>query len=140
MSREREREHRRAANSRPYPNPTEIFQSKQQRVYGPISSQVDNTQQPEAGPSGTQSLEMADDTVGPEPSLDGSDDVNIEADFSDAAKRLDVHFYSRAGAFDIIDITTVQALVGRVKDVSNSWAIIDRSGVLARAQWANDGD
>ncbi|KAJ7474677.1 hypothetical protein B0H11DRAFT_1728327, partial [Mycena galericulata] len=47
---------------------------------------------------------------------------------------LDVHFYSRAGALDIIDITTVQALVGRVKDVSNSWAIIDRSGVLARAQ------
>ncbi|KAJ7232991.1 hypothetical protein B0H12DRAFT_1028765 [Mycena haematopus] len=49
---------------------------------------------------------------------------------------LDIHFYSRAGALDVIDITTVQSLVGRVKDVSNEWAIIDRSGALARAEWA----
>ncbi|KAJ7342463.1 hypothetical protein DFH08DRAFT_782878 [Mycena albidolilacea] len=53
---------------------------------------------------------------------------------------LDVHFYSRAGALDVIDITTVQSLVGRVKDVSNEWAIIDRSGVLARAEWDGEND
>jgi hypothetical protein len=35
---------------------------------------------------------------------------------------LDIHFYSRQGALDVMDITSVQALVGRVKDVSNEWA------------------
>lgn len=53
---------------------------------------------------------------------------------------LDIHFYSRAGALDVIDITSVQALVGRVQDLSNEWAVIDRSGVLARAQWLGDDE
>ncbi|KAJ7362705.1 hypothetical protein DFH08DRAFT_910807 [Mycena albidolilacea] len=53
---------------------------------------------------------------------------------------LDVHFYSRAGALDVIDIITVQSLVGRVKDVSNEWAVIDRSGVLARAEWVGENN
>ncbi|KAJ6607075.1 hypothetical protein B0H10DRAFT_2228290 [Mycena sp. CBHHK59/15] len=51
---------------------------------------------------------------------------------------LDIHFYSREGSLDVIDITSVQALVGRVKDVSNEWAIIDRSGVLAQAEWVGE--
>ncbi|KAJ7278027.1 hypothetical protein C8J57DRAFT_1449122 [Mycena rebaudengoi] len=46
---------------------------------------------------------------------------------------LDIHFILRTGGLDVIDITSVQALVGRVKDVSDDWAIIDRSGALARA-------
>ncbi|KAF8205477.1 hypothetical protein K438DRAFT_1579180 [Mycena galopus ATCC 62051] len=50
---------------------------------------------------------------------------------------LDIHFYSRLGALDVIDVTSVQSLVGRVKD-SREWAIIDRSGSLARAIWTAD--
>ncbi|KAJ7449349.1 hypothetical protein B0H11DRAFT_1608111, partial [Mycena galericulata] len=48
---------------------------------------------------------------------------------------LDIHFYLNTGALDVIDITmtSVQSLVGRVKNRSNEWAIIDRSGALARA-------
>jgi hypothetical protein len=51
---------------------------------------------------------------------------------------LDIHFYSRRGALDLIDITTVQSLVGRIGLENSEWAIIDRSGSLARAVWAGD--
>ncbi|KAJ7136243.1 hypothetical protein C8R46DRAFT_1322470 [Mycena filopes] len=47
---------------------------------------------------------------------------------------LDIHFYTRSGALDVVDITSLQALVGRVQ-IPGGWAIIDRSGALARAQW-----
>jgi hypothetical protein len=51
---------------------------------------------------------------------------------------LDIHFFSKERqSFDIIDITSVQCLVGRVKR-GTSWAIIDRSGKLAQAR-AQDG-
>lgn len=53
---------------------------------------------------------------------------------------LDIHFISRMGNLDVIDITSVQALVGRVQDMSGDWAIIDRSGVLARAEWKGEED
>jgi hypothetical protein len=53
---------------------------------------------------------------------------------------LDIHFYDRSGGLDVIDITSVQCLVGRVRDVSDEWAIIDRSGALARADWQEEGD
>ncbi|KAK1216589.1 hypothetical protein PQX77_020781 [Marasmius sp. AFHP31] len=49
---------------------------------------------------------------------------------------LDIHSYSNDGALDVVDITTVQCLVGRVKlpdGNDEKWAIIDRSGSLARA-------
>lgn len=47
---------------------------------------------------------------------------------------LDIHFYSRMGALDIVDITTLQCVVGRVRDTQpGTWGIIDRSGTLARA-------
>jgi hypothetical protein len=36
------------------------------------------------------------------------------------------------GQLDVVDITCVQCLVGQMKD-GNMWAILDRSGVLARA-------
>ncbi|KAI0326297.1 hypothetical protein GY45DRAFT_1259252 [Cubamyces sp. BRFM 1775] len=45
---------------------------------------------------------------------------------------LDIHYYSRDSSTDLVDITTVQCLVGRVRD-RNQWAIIDRSGTLSRA-------
>ncbi|KAH6917796.1 hypothetical protein BKA70DRAFT_1245317, partial [Coprinopsis sp. MPI-PUGE-AT-0042] len=53
---------------------------------------------------------------------------------------LNVHFYANLGALEVVDITTIQALVGRVPDGSHGWAIIDRSGNLARAIGAEDED
>ncbi|KAJ7256046.1 hypothetical protein C8J57DRAFT_1075207 [Mycena rebaudengoi] len=50
---------------------------------------------------------------------------------------LDIHFYSWVGQLDVIDMTSVQCLVGRVKN-GDEWAIIDRSGDLARADWAGE--
>jgi len=47
-------------------------------------------------------------------------------------ERLDIKHYSAEGAVHVIDITSVQCLVGRIRD-RNRWAIIDRSGSLARA-------
>lgn len=55
-------------------------------------------------------------------------------------RHLDIHFYSRHGGLDVIDITSVQCLVGRVQDLSDEWAIIDRSGSLARAEWQGEDD
>ncbi|KAF7347089.1 hypothetical protein MVEN_01462900 [Mycena venus] len=51
---------------------------------------------------------------------------------------LDIHFYSAQGSLDVVDITTVQSLVGRVKHSGNTWAVIDRSGGLARAEWLGE--
>jgi len=50
---------------------------------------------------------------------------------------LDMHYYKTHGRTEVVDITTVQCLVGRVKD-RGSWAIIDRSGSLARATFELD--
>lgn len=55
----------------------------------------------------------------------GPDDPNLRG--------LDIHFYSTQGALHIVDVNSVQCLVGRVKDSERGWAIIDRSGSLARA-------
>ncbi|KAJ6483371.1 hypothetical protein C8R45DRAFT_830568, partial [Mycena sanguinolenta] len=49
-----------------------------------------------------------------------------------------IHFYSRLGALDLIDITAVQSLIGRIELGNSEWVIIDRSGSLARAMWAGD--
>ena len=46
---------------------------------------------------------------------------------------LDIHYYSKLGGLDILDITCIQCVVGRIPCANNSWAIIDRSGDLARA-------
>ncbi|THH18872.1 hypothetical protein EW146_g2190 [Bondarzewia mesenterica] len=46
---------------------------------------------------------------------------------------LDIHYYSKENStLDIVDIQCIQCVVGRIKDGSR-WAIIDRSGSLARA-------
>jgi hypothetical protein len=57
-----------------------------------------------------------------------------ESDFNG----LDIHHYSKYGALHFLDINTVQCLVGRVKD-GNGWALVDRSGSLARSVF-EDGD
>ena len=54
---------------------------------------------------------------------------------------LDIHFFSKERqSFDIIDITWVQCLVGRVIAGKNNWAIIDQSGKLARATFEDQND
>ncbi len=53
---------------------------------------------------------------------------NIDAD----DHNLDIHYYTRLGAVQYVDITTVQCVVGRIKD-RGRYAIIDRSGSLSCA-------
>ncbi|KAI9435658.1 hypothetical protein BJY52DRAFT_1422103 [Lactarius psammicola] len=55
---------------------------------------------------------------------------------------LDIHLYNATGSLNLIDITSVQVLVGRVEYSvdGGGWAIIDRSGSLARAEWDPTGD
>lgn len=50
---------------------------------------------------------------------------------------LDIHYYDKEGQLDIVDLTTIQCVVGRVHD-RNRWALIDRSGQLARAVWEDN--
>lgn len=50
---------------------------------------------------------------------------------------LDIHYYLQHGALHVVDVNSIQALVGRVQD-GNRWAIIDQSGVLARALGTDD--
>lgn len=54
-------------------------------------------------------------------------------------KALDIHHYKKEGGLHILDVTSIQCLVGRVKD-DGGWSIIDRSGCLARAVYLNDMD
>ncbi|KAJ7442912.1 hypothetical protein B0H11DRAFT_1932110 [Mycena galericulata] len=54
-----------------------------------------------------------------------------------------VHFPAACPDLEIDQPTTyilaaIRSLVGRVQDASGDWAIIDRSGGLARALWAGD--
>jgi hypothetical protein len=59
-------------------------------------------------------------------------------DNSDSQLRgLDIHFYSSEGAIHVVDITNLQCLVGRIWDRC-VWAIVDRSGSLARALYVED--
>ena len=50
---------------------------------------------------------------------------------------LDIRFSSNDGALHVVDITNLQCLVGRIRD-RDKWAIIDRSGHLARALYVED--
>lgn len=50
---------------------------------------------------------------------------------------LDFHYYTQQGRLEAVDITCVQCVVGRIKD-RGEWAIIDRSGSLARAVYTGD--
>lgn len=55
----------------------------------------------------------------------------------DATNSLGMPFYSKTGRFEVVDITCVQCLVGRVQN-DKQWAIIDRSGGLQRSYYAAD--
>lgn len=52
---------------------------------------------------------------------------------------LDIQYYEGEGRLEIIDASTIQCLVGRVHD-RGRWAIIDRSGALAREFYLEDGE
>ena len=53
---------------------------------------------------------------------------------------LDLHYYSKMGWIEIVDMNCVQCVVGRVKDLNTTtgWVIIDRSGSLARAVFSEE--
>ncbi|KAF8259668.1 hypothetical protein EI94DRAFT_1706931 [Lactarius quietus] len=55
---------------------------------------------------------------------------------------LDIHVYSAIGSLDLVNVTSIQALVGRVeyRVDGGGWAIINRSGSLTRAEWDPTGD
>jgi hypothetical protein len=63
----------------------------------------------------------------------------LETDDSELVK-LDIHLYIHTGTLDVVDITSVQALVGHVKVQigGGGWAIIDQSGALARATYEEE--
>lgn len=48
-----------------------------------------------------------------------------------------MHFYVEHRRTEVVDITTIQCLVGRFED-RKEWVIIDRSGDLARASFTLD--
>jgi hypothetical protein len=50
---------------------------------------------------------------------------------------LDMHYYKELGRLDVVDMTCVQCLVGRVID-GKFWAVFDRSGSLARAIYVEE--
>ena len=52
---------------------------------------------------------------------------------------LDIQYYKDYGTPLIFDITCIQCLVGRIKLDGGRWAIIDRSGTLAQAYYAGEG-
>lgn len=63
----------------------------------------------------------------------------IDEDYT-SPEGLDIHYSSREGLLHFIDVESIQCLVGRVKDGGHRWAIIDRSGSLARAMYTGDED
>ncbi|CDO68471.1 hypothetical protein BN946_scf184754.g5 [Trametes cinnabarina] len=52
---------------------------------------------------------------------------------------LDIHYYTRMGATDYVDVQTIQCLVGRIKDRGH-FAIIDRSGSLSRVLFVDSDE
>ncbi|EPS95762.1 hypothetical protein FOMPIDRAFT_65211, partial [Fomitopsis schrenkii] len=52
---------------------------------------------------------------------------------------LDIHYYTTEGQYEVVDVNNVQCLVGRIRD-REQWAIVDRSGSLARALYVEDSE
>ncbi|KAF5329111.1 hypothetical protein D9758_017948 [Tetrapyrgos nigripes] len=46
---------------------------------------------------------------------------------------LGMPYYKKLGRYEVVDMTCVQCLIGRVKAPDGDWAIIDRSGTIQRA-------
>ncbi|KAI0831438.1 hypothetical protein BC628DRAFT_1462562, partial [Trametes gibbosa] len=58
---------------------------------------------------------------------------SIESDVT----RLDIHYYKQFSRTEVVDLTTVQCIVGRIQD-RGRFAIIDRSGTLSRALYIEE--
>jgi hypothetical protein len=56
----------------------------------------------------------------------------------DATNSMGMPFYSKMGRFEVVDITCVQCLVGRIRN-DKRWAIIDRTGGLQRSYYSAEG-
>ncbi|KAH9928241.1 hypothetical protein B0H21DRAFT_700388, partial [Amylocystis lapponica] len=52
---------------------------------------------------------------------------------------LDIHYYSQMGRLEVVNVTTIQCVIGRVSD-RNRWAVIDRSGLLSCAVYTEDSE
>lgn len=50
-----------------------------------------------------------------------------------------IPYYSQEGVLEIVDMSCVQCVVGRIKD-GNEWAIIDRSHAAARPVFIDDSE
>lgn len=49
-----------------------------------------------------------------------------------------IPFYERQGLIEVVDLNTIQCLVGQVQDTQrHHWGIIDRSGPLAEATFVD---
>jgi hypothetical protein len=48
---------------------------------------------------------------------------------------LAIPYYKELGRLEAVDMSTVMCIVGRVKDHRGRWAIVDRSGKSARADF-----
>ncbi|KAJ7780776.1 hypothetical protein DFH07DRAFT_865227 [Mycena maculata] len=52
---------------------------------------------------------------------------------------LDMHYYWRDGPVEVVDVSSIQCLVGRIKTTDKKhWVVIDRSGNLARPYYDPD--
>lgn len=54
-----------------------------------------------------------------------------------ATNSMDMPYYSKMGRFEVVDMSCVQCLVGRIQK-DKQWAIIDRSGKLQQSHYAVD--
>jgi hypothetical protein len=52
-----------------------------------------------------------------------------------ATNSIGMPFYSKMGRFEVVDMTCVQCLIGRIK-TDQQWAIIDRSDGLQQSHYA----
>jgi hypothetical protein len=48
---------------------------------------------------------------------------------------LKIPYYKEFGPLEVVDMSTVMCIVGRVKDHRGRWGIVDRSGKSARADF-----
>ncbi|KDN38557.1 hypothetical protein RSAG8_09446, partial [Rhizoctonia solani AG-8 WAC10335] len=53
-------------------------------------------------------------------------------------KRIGTPYYTHMGPMEVVDLQSVQCVIGRVLDKRGFWGIVDRSGPLARAEFRGD--
>ncbi|KAF7354478.1 hypothetical protein MVEN_01137000 [Mycena venus] len=57
----------------------------------------------------------------------------------EAKNDLDMHYYRKEGGIEVVDMSTIQCLVGRLQTTDKKhWVVIDRSGDLARPYYDPD--